>query len=323
MATSWLNSHKQKLLQQIHQKTLPHAILVTGVAGAGKTTLVNWLSQSLLCQPYDVNSREIPCQQCKGCHLVKQTSHPDLLHVELTGNHVGVEQVRSLSRFLEKTAQFGKHQVAIVFDADKLTESAGNALLKTLEEPTENSYIFLVASDEQRLLPTLISRCRVVSIRPPIGKELLNELGNQSNDPFVNLSHLPEISDTQVMAQFSQLRETLYRFLQTGDGRMALFDILKSSEFCGRWLEKIVSDLMREQAGWSCKVEVPVSSMEELTYTKVKPQTLWHVYNLIKCFNKNTMQLSQFNAEFGLEKLLVDMQLLIMNEDTEYGTAIS
>ncbi|OKY25451.1 DNA polymerase III subunit [Thalassotalea sp. PP2-459] len=320
MTTSWLSSHKQLLLQQIKQQTLPHALMVTGVAGSGKLELVNWLAQALLCQVSFVDETNgiVPCLQCKGCHLVKQASHPDLFHVELTGNNVGVDQVRALGRFLEKTAQFGQHQVAIVHQADKLTESAGNALLKTLEEPTKNSFIVLIANDEQRLLPTLISRCRVVAIRPPIGEGLLQELGGQSDDPFVNLSHLPEITDPKIMAQFHQTREKFHYFITTTHGRMALLELLKSNDNSARWLEKIITDLVRGQSQWLHVEPTNVSFTNDLT-----KQQFWQIYNIIKQFNQKSAKLSQFNREFGLEKLLVDIQMILQNKENEYGTALS
>ncbi|MDO6426925.1 hypothetical protein Q4489_07885 [Thalassotalea sp. 1_MG-2023] len=329
MTTSWLSSHKQLLLQQIKKQTLPHALMVTGVAGSGKLELVNWLAQSLLCQVssvVDEPNSVVPCQQCKGCHLAKQASHPDLFHVELTSNHVGVDQVRALGRFLEKTAQFGQHQVAIVHQADKLTEPAGNALLKTLEEPTKNSFIVLIANDEQRLLPTLISRCRVIAIRPPIGEDLLHELGSQSDDPFVNLSHLPEIADPQIMAQFHQIREKFQHFITTTQGRMALLELLKSNDNSARWLEKIMTDLLRGQSQWLHSVSTNVSftnePVESLSNDLAKHQ-FWQIYKTIKQFNQKSAKLSQFNREFGLEKLLVDIQMILQNKENEYGTALS
>lgn len=329
MAKSWISSHKSLLLKQIAQQTLPHALLITGVAGAGKFELATWLTQALLCQELSrlAQTNKVPCQQCKGCHLAKQASHPDLFQVELTANNVGVDQVRALSHFLEKTAQFGQHQVAIVQQADKLTESAGNALLKTLEEPTENSFIILIANDEQRLLPTLLSRCRVIAIRPPIGKNLLGELGSHSDDPFVNLSHLPEITDPQVMAQFCQIREKFHHFITTTQARMTLLEQLKDNVHSARWLEKMITDMVRGQSQWLHVHQSNVLSNNNMSPDNIdRPlsnQQLWQIYNAIKDFNQKSATLSQFNREFGLEKLLVDIQIMLQSEGNKYGTALS
>lgn len=315
----WLDSHQTQLAEQIIQQSLPHAIIISGVAGAGKLVLAQWLSQALMCQQSQRSVRStnnesvsLPCGSCKHCHLYQQQTHPDHLAVEASGATIGVEQIRAVSRFFEKTAQLAGNQVVVIDAADKMTESAANALLKTLEEPTAHSYIILLVSDEQRLLPTIISRCRHVQIRPPVGDALLKNIGQSSQDAFVNLTHLVELSDAQQYQAYRVIVDRFIDYLLSGQQRMALLSLLLENDNSLRWLEKITVDLVRSRYHW---VELSLAeAIEPVSFTKFfndKRDALYQVYQLINGYNKQVATLTQVNKELGLEKLLVDIHLAI------------
>lgn len=320
---AWLASEQQALLRQIKQQTLPHAMIISGVAGAGKDQLAQWLAQALMCQYellelpqagmlFDESPLEQPCGQCKSCNLFQQQTHPDSIAVELLGASIGVDQIRKVSRFFEKTAQLGTNQVVIIQNADKMTESAANALLKTLEEPTTHSFIILLVNDEQRLIPTIVSRCRHIQLKPPIGEELLAQIGQQSRDPFVNLSHLPELSDPLKLEKYQEVSARFVSFIYQGNNRMALTDLLKTQDESLRWLEKTVIDLMRSHYHWHDTEYLQELNTQQLaSFISVNQDKLWKIYQLINRFNKQQVTLMQFNKEFGLEKLLIDIQVMM------------
>jgi len=313
---AWLVDEQQQLIDQIAQQNLPHAMIVSGVKGSGKLELAQWLTQALLCQQNDLSlatenplASSLPCQQCKPCNLYQQKTHPDQVNVALTGATIGVDQIRQVSCFFEKTAQLGLNQVVVIEDADKMTISAANALLKTLEEPTNNSFIILLVNDEQRLLPTIISRCRHIQIKPPIGEKLLQHIGQQSQDPFVNLSHLAELSEAKLFEQYQQINTNFISFLLEKHPRMDLTTQLINNEQSSRWLEKIIIDLLRSHHQWRefCLLEI-LTEVEFKYFLAEKKEALWQVYQLIKVYNKQSSSLTQYNKELGLEKLLVDIQ---------------
>ena len=149
---------------------VPHAILLAGPASVGKTSLALDLAAALLCTGADAGAR--PCRSCRSCRMVAHGNHPDLhmLEPEGPGGQVGIggkdgkRGVRDLVTELALLPVEGVARVAIVRDAHRMNEDAQSALLKTLEEPHPGTTIILCADDDERLLPTVRSRCARVRL---------------------------------------------------------------------------------------------------------------------------------------------------------------
>lgn len=150
---------------------MPHALLLAGPAGVGKSTLADDVAAGLLCRADDPASR--PCRECRACRAVEHGNHPDLHRLGPTGAGLvipigGREErgVRDLVRELSLHPVEGGMRVAVVTAADRMTEDAQSAFLKTLEEPPLRTVLILTAADEERLLPTIRSRCVRLRLGP-------------------------------------------------------------------------------------------------------------------------------------------------------------
>lgn len=311
---SWLQPQLQLLSQQVESKRLAHALLIKGKAGAGKRQLAQWLSNLLACQSPMKQSSGIlqACGQCKHCHLLANKSYPDHIDLISDGKTIGVDEIRRTTEFFEKTAQIGKTKSATIFDAEKMTVASANALLKTLEEPSGDSVIILVSSDSEQLLPTIISRCRLIEIQPPVGKQLLSELRNQSNgtnedSKFVNLSHLPELTDPDVSNAFNQFVELFIDYIQKGSARVELLKLMSQSEHSLRWLEKVLSHELRVQAGWQeCDSQLQLQLPNE--------HIAWQMLQAINACTKKVKSLVQANQQFEYELLLNELREIALNQ---------
>ncbi|MEO5939265.1 MAG: hypothetical protein ABIZ72_00115 [Candidatus Limnocylindrales bacterium] len=159
---------------------VPHAILISGPSGIGKTTLALDLAAGLLCDDVDPHAR--PCRACRGCRLVERGRHPDVHRLAPTGPgdqiRIGTRDrpedgtVRRLASDLVLLPVEGGARVAIIERADRLTDDAQTALLKTLEEPPAGVTIVLCADDEDRLLPTVRSRAARIRLGPVATREI-------------------------------------------------------------------------------------------------------------------------------------------------------
>ena len=127
---------------------------------------------------------DLPCGSCNQCHRVSQGVHPDVRTVGIgTGDEDGanrrdirIEQVRDIESFLNLTPYEGACKVVIVDGAELMNTAAANALLKTLEEPPDESLLLLLTSNEDALLPTIRSRCSALYLKPAAKSELEERL---------------------------------------------------------------------------------------------------------------------------------------------------
>jgi len=150
---------------------IPHAILLAGPAGVGKTTLALDLAAALFCVDPDPAAR--PCRACRSCRALEHGNHPDLHRLAPVGAGAiipigGGDQrgVRDLVGELALMPVEGGSRVAIIEAAERMTEDAQSALLKTLEEPPRGTVLILCAEDDERLLPTIRSRCVRLRLGP-------------------------------------------------------------------------------------------------------------------------------------------------------------
>jgi DNA polymerase III subunit delta' len=184
----WLESPLQQLAERKLSNKLHHALLMQGPQGLGKSEFAQQLSAILLCN----NLQGIrPCENCHSCHLHKAGSHPDKHEVK-SEKQIGVDQIRDAIKKLSGSAQLSGAKVLIIYQAHSMTESSANALLKTLEEPTANTYIVMLSHKAQQLLPTILSRCEKLALPLPSLEQAKDWLQ----------AHWPEKIDERLIAMY-------------------------------------------------------------------------------------------------------------------------
>jgi len=145
---------------------LPHALLVAGPTQVGKRTLAMALAAALICQ-----ADEKPCGQCRSCRLVAQGVHPDVRLVAAEDSERGrdgvlkIDQIRDLQREASLSPMEARYKIFILREIDRANLPAANALLKTLEEPPAQVVMLLTSARPHALLPTIISRCQLLTLR--------------------------------------------------------------------------------------------------------------------------------------------------------------
>lgn len=167
----WNTELWQDLVERYHGVGLPHASLLLGNEGTGKRPLAFKLAKFLLCKAADKKTAkyEASCNECHSCKLFDAGSHPDyfICDQEAKGKQIKVDTVRKLNDFLAKTPQISACQVVQIYPIEALNLNASNALLKTLEEPSGESYLLLMAERLGSVLPTIRSRTQRISLHPP------------------------------------------------------------------------------------------------------------------------------------------------------------
>lgn len=148
----------------IRQDKVSHAYVLVGEAGAGKKTLANVYAMALQCE----KGGAVPCKACDSCKKANSKNHPDIIYVEHEKSaSIGVDEIRA--QVVDDVAirpYNGRYKIYIISDADKMTQQAQNALLKTIEGPPEYAVFLLLTTNMDALLPTIRSRCVRLDVRP-------------------------------------------------------------------------------------------------------------------------------------------------------------
>ncbi|MEW2348772.1 DNA polymerase III subunit delta' [Streptomyces sp. NPDC006684] len=147
---------------------MTHAWLFTGPPGSGRAEAARAFAAALQCvSPDRALGGEPGCGFCEGCHTALIGTHADVEFVRTDLLSIGVKETRDLVRRAQLSPATGRWQVIVLEDADRLTEGAGNVLLKAVEEPAPRTVWLLCAPSLEDVLPTIRSRCRHLSLRTP------------------------------------------------------------------------------------------------------------------------------------------------------------
>ena len=253
-----LDAKMEQLMRSAQAGRIVHALLFSGPKGTGKKSMAEIFARAVLCE-----GEKPPCDLCAACKKCLNGSHPDVHYVAPEKNTIKVGQIRELTEALSLASYEGGKKIAIIERADSMNESAQNALLKTLENPTGDTLFFLLTDAPGVLLPTIVSRClqvRFNCLEPEDCMHVLEERG-VSKDRSRLLAALSQGSVGRALeidadADYLSLRE---RVIEALESLKAPSDAVKAAARIGdvkgkeqtvfEIMELWARDLMRVQNG--------------------------------------------------------------------------
>lgn len=164
-----IKEHMQNVLST---GKVSHAYIINGEKASGKEFIARVFAMALQCEKEGVE----PCQECHSCRQALSDNHPDIIRVtHEKPNTISVDDIRTqVNNDVAIKPYSSPRKVYIINEAEKMTVQAQNALLKTLEEPPEYTVILLLTTNVNSLLPTILSRCVVLNMKP-VADELVKE----------------------------------------------------------------------------------------------------------------------------------------------------
>ncbi|TCP96908.1 DNA polymerase III delta prime subunit [Cricetibacter osteomyelitidis] len=317
----WLQPQYQQIVQAFQQGHGHHSLLFKADSGLGIEQLINVAAQRILCRQAD---SEQPCGHCHACQLFVAQNHPDFyLLAPVENKDIGIDQVREINEKVSQHAQQNGNKVVYLQGAERLTEAAANALLKTLEEPRPNTYFLLQADLSAPLLATIYSRCQAWIFNAPKADVSLNWLQSQYQGDIADISIALQICHYRPLSALDCLQQDLLSKRKTLMAQFWRFytrsDILQilphfETEILFQqldWLSGFLSDTVKAklniQSGWICQdFATAVQQFAE----RQSILTLLNHCNIIQKVRSDLRSINAVNQELilmdGLSRMLVE-----------------
>jgi DNA polymerase-3 subunit delta' len=252
----WQHEQWNSFVRMMGSDTLPHAILLSGPEGVGKHHFAKSLTNAILCLQPDETG--IACGQCKHCLLMEASTYPDFVHAvpDEDKNSISIDVIRELISKLHLTRHFEAKKIALIEYADCMNTSAANALLKTLEEPPEETVIILVTSAPLKLPATIRSRCQFVPFYSPTQVQALDWLNSISNDvdwePLLRVAQgaplqAMQYHQTELLDQRISVVQGFLEVFEANSNPIEIAARIEAIPFllCFQWIQAVIVDLLR------------------------------------------------------------------------------
>ncbi len=315
----WHREIWERLQHARRRDRIPHALLFSGPGGLGKHAFVRLFARSLLCDSPD--DQGLGCGRCRGCHLFLAETHPDFRWLapepDSKSREIKIDAVRAANDADHLTAQSDGYKITVITPAERLNMAAANSLLKTLEEPSSRSLLFLLSSRPSGLPATIRSRCQPVSFRMPpesAARDWLRErvpadqvdlaLGLSGGAPLAAL----ELVESRVLSDRAELLAQFMAVVKDRQDPVAIVEDWQKRDvdLLLNWMSGWLIDMLRLQTGekppalFNPDQRVPLREWSQ----RLDPRRLHRL--LQETYAARASKTTNLNPQLMLEQLLID-----------------
>lgn len=300
------------LQNSIVKNRVAHAYLFEGEKGTGKNEVSHVFAKSLLCEA-PISQYE-PCEKCSNCKRISSGNHPDVHYVEREGLSIKKEQIKSLQEEFAMKSVESNRKIYMIADADKMSVSAANSLLKFLEEPSSDTVAILMTEQVQRILPTILSRCQVLtftSLSPENVKRKLMEQG-------LSLQQASVISQiTQNLEEGLALNEDEW-FVQAQKIVVKLYEVLKQNPIKALiYLQTDWFSHFKEREQLDKGLDLLLLIYKDLLYIQLDKRDFVVFQNMLKDYESHALQVSQRRLANYMSSILEAKRRLLSNTNPQ------
>lgn len=287
----------QKIQNSWDQQRFPQGLLFVAPAHCDLSGFANRVAKLLLCS----STSQRPCAVCNDCHMLDLLSHPDLewIKPEKSGSAIKIDQIRDLQNTAYLTPQRAKYRVVVIDGADRMNNSAANALLKILEEPASHTVFILLAQQLATVLPTILSRCQIMRF-PSERKD------HENNLLQIGEYYALETDQGQIMQQAEQILEDLIALTQGSRHACVIAAQWSKLEFHALvWFLYLVFAQIQTMQFLSVQPKgVAASSLQQLS-SILEPQLIFTLLDLINGLLRKLSRNININQTLAVEDFLL------------------
>ena len=320
------DSIKEILKDSIINNKLAHAYCFNGPRGTGKTSTAKLFAKAINCE----NAKDgIACGECNSCKNFNE--NPDIIEIDAASNN-GVEEIRELRDNVKILPSNSKYKIYIIDEAEKMNPAAQNAILKTIEEPPSYVIIMLLTTNKGAFLPTILSRCILLNMKPISDKTIrkyLTEYGGISEETAdfctgFSMGNLGKAKAAAESEEFTEMREnamSILRYLH----EIQDYEIAEKVKILKKWKDSIddyfdmmliwFRDILIDKA---IKNEQYLIFQSELTYIRKQSQQLSYedINEIIREIGQTAKRIrANVNFDTSLEILHIDIKRRFFKEN--------
>ena len=245
-------------------------------------------AKMLICKNHYTNNKK--CNDCNICHLIDENYYADLKIIEPDGAFIKKEQIQNLEQELSLKSSNDTNQVYIIKYADKMNQSASNSLLKFIEEPEEGIYAILVTENKNNILPTILSRCNLITLN-------IKENIEYNEEDIKNLVNFLNILEKEKENSLPYLKAKFLDIYKTRD------DIIKAFNN----LEVIISSEINRKYGINSVPNYPFCDIIKTTLTDISLNDLIFYLEVIVRFKNDLVITPNLNLNLLMDRFVIEI----------------